>query len=160
MKWIKRITLLTAMVLNQSVLAIAVGEPLEFDNPKQRALYNQMLEELRCTVCQNQSLADSNASLAQDLRKQLYTMVKQDEDREQITEYMVSRYGEFVLYRPTLRPTTYLLWFGPFLLLIIGVIVLRMNIAGRAKQIQQKETLTQEERELLAKFTAPQQEKN
>lgn len=75
-------------------------------------------EELRCLVCQNESLAGSRADLAQDLRRELRTLIKANKSDQEIMEYMVSRYGDFVRYRPAVKPVTYLLWFGPFILLI------------------------------------------
>jgi cytochrome c-type biogenesis protein CcmH len=81
-------------------------------------------EELRCLVCQNESLAGSRADLAQDLRRELRTLVKANKSDAEIMEYMVSRYGDFVRYRPPVKPMTWMLWFGPFLLLIGAIVVL------------------------------------
>ena len=81
-------------------------------------------EEMRCLVCQNESLAASRADLAQDLRRELRGLIKEGKSDEEIKQFMVSRYGDFVLYRPRLQPTTWLLWAGPFVLLIVGVAVL------------------------------------
>lgn len=94
---------------------------LEFDSPQQEHRYQGLIEELRCMVCQNQNLADSNAGLAQDLRNRTYEMVRQGKSDQDIIDYMVDRYGEFVLYRPPLKTTTLLLWFGPVVILIIAV---------------------------------------
>jgi len=91
-----------------------------FSDPQQETRYQKLLEELRCVVCQNQSLADSNASLAQDLRNEVRTMVQQGKNEQQITGFLVERYGDFVLYRPPLKSTTYLLWIGPVALLLIA----------------------------------------
>ena len=95
---------------------------LEFDSPQQEERYQGLIEELRCMVCQNQNLADSNAGLAQDLRDRTYDMVREGKSDQDIIDYMVDRYGEFVLYRPPLKMTTLLLWFGPAVILIIAVI--------------------------------------
>ena len=92
---------------------------LEFDSPHQESRYLDLIDELRCMVCQNQNLADSNAALAQDLRDRTYDMVREGKSDEDIISYMVERYGEFVLYRPPLKMTTMLLWFGPAIFLII-----------------------------------------
>jgi cytochrome c-type biogenesis protein CcmH len=93
-------------------------------------------EELRCLVCQNESLAGSRADLAMDLRRELRTLVKANKSDAEIMEYMVSRYGDFVRYRPPVKPTTWLLWFGPFLLLIAAIVVLvrtvRRNLRSAA----------------------------
>lgn len=87
--------------------------------------YDALMEELRCLVCQNQSLADSGAGLAQDLRKKVVAMIENGNSDQEIKDYMVQRYGEFILYRPRLNYVTVMLWFGPFVLLLIaiGVIV-------------------------------------
>ncbi len=91
-----------------------------FSNPQQETTYKKLIEELRCVVCQNQSLADSNASLAQDLRNEVRSMVQQGKNEQQVTSFLVDRYGDFVLYRPPLKSTTYLLWLGPIALLLIA----------------------------------------
>jgi cytochrome c-type biogenesis protein CcmH len=84
-------------------------------------------EEMRCLVCQNESLAGSRADLAEDLRREIRTLIKEGKSDAEIMDFMVSRYGDFVRYRPPVKPTTWLLWFGPFLLLIgAGVLLVRM----------------------------------
>jgi len=119
-RWITLFAL--CLTLLPSGFAIAKPEALkEFDSPAQKERYWSLLGELRCLVCQNESLAASQADLAQDLRDQVYKkMVKQGKSNQAIIDYLVDRYGEFVLYRPPMQPTTYLLWFGPFALLLIG----------------------------------------
>jgi cytochrome c-type biogenesis protein CcmH len=89
--------------------------------------------ELRCLVCQNQTLADSNADLAVDLRDQIRTLLRQGQSQAQIIDYMTARYGDFVLYRPPLKATTWLLWFGPGVLLFGGVAVLVLVLRHRAR---------------------------
>ena len=98
--------------------AQAADTPFRFDQPEQAARYQRLTEELRCLVCQNQNLADSHADLAQDLRNEVYRMITSGQTDRQIVDCMVARYGEFVLYRPPVSPLTWLLWFGPFLLLV------------------------------------------
>ncbi len=102
-----------------------------FDTPEHEERYNKLIAELRCLVCQNQNLADSNAELAVDLRRKTYEMVKQDKSEKEIAGYMVERYGEFVLYRPPLNSNTLLLWAGPFIILLIGVSLLVRTIRRR-----------------------------
>ncbi|MCK9531192.1 MAG: cytochrome c-type biogenesis protein CcmH [Gammaproteobacteria bacterium] len=97
---------------------------LQFDSPEQEALYQGLVRELRCTVCQNQTLLDSNSSLAQDLRRKVYDQVREGASRESLVDFMVSRYGDFVLYRPPLKTETTLLWFGPLLFLVAGGLIL------------------------------------
>ena len=102
----------------------AVVDIREFDTPQMESDYNKLIDELRCLVCQNQNLAESDAELAQDLRQQTYELLQQGQSRQQVMDYMVERYGDFVLYRPQVKTSTYLLWFGPFALLGLVLIVL------------------------------------
>jgi cytochrome c-type biogenesis protein CcmH len=106
-------------------------EVLEFDSPEHEARYNKLIAELRCLVCQNQNLADSNAELAVDLRRKTYEMVSKDKTEKEIASFMVQRYGDFVLYRPPLNSNTLLLWTGPFIILLIGVSLLIRTIRRR-----------------------------
>ena len=94
---------------------------LDFDSPKQEQRYKSLIDELRCMVCQNQNLADSNAELAEDLRDRTYDMIRTGASDDEIIDYMVERYGDFVLYRPPVKTSTLLLWYGPALLLLIAV---------------------------------------
>ncbi len=113
--------------------ALAAIEAYEFDSPEMEANFIKLTKELRCLVCQNQSLADSNAELAKDLRKQTYEMLMQGKNPDQVAQYMVDRYGDFILYRPRLKTSTLLLWLGPFvlLLLVLGLVIRHMR--GRQK---------------------------
>ncbi len=96
----------------------------QFSSPQEEARYNRLTEELRCTVCQNQNIADSNAELAGDLRRKTYEMVSAGKNDQEILDYMVARYGDFVLYRPPFDVETSVLWLGPFVLVVIGFVVL------------------------------------
>jgi len=109
-------------------------EAYQFDDPVKEARYKQLIAELRCLVCQNQNLADSNAELAVDLRRQTYEMVSRGASDEEVVSFMVERYGDFVLYRPPFRSSTALLWIGPFVLLGVGVLVLVVFIRRRARE--------------------------
>lgn len=105
-----------------------------FESAEQRALYETLLEEYRCLKCQNQNLADSNAALAGDLRREVYERVVAGVPRSAIDSYLIERYGEFVLYRPRFRATTWLLWIGPFLLLgIAGLYAMRLARRSRSE---------------------------
>ncbi|MBX9902581.1 MAG: cytochrome c-type biogenesis protein CcmH [Burkholderiaceae bacterium] len=95
---------------------------------------HKLTEELRCLVCQNQTIADSHAGLAIDLKNQVREKVVQGASDQEILDYMVQRYGDFVLYRPPVKQTTWLLWFGPFLLMLLGLLFLTMKIMKRPKQ--------------------------
>lgn len=124
------VVLIWALVISPA--AFAVIEVREFDDPAKRELYEELIDELRCLVCQNQNLAASNADLAKDLRRQSYEMIQQGADKEEIIDYMVDRYGDFVLYRPPFKASTLLLWLGPLLFLAIGVAVVIMMARRRA----------------------------
>lgn len=119
--------LLLRLLLSLSVFALpawAVIETYEFDSPELQQRYFDLSAELRCPKCQNQNIADSNAPIAADLRAQLHQQLHAGKSDEQIAEYMVSRYGEFVLYRPRWNGHTALLWLAPILLLVGGFLVL------------------------------------
>src|SRR5438132_13790589 len=94
------------------------------DNPALEARMMQLAQELRCLVCQNQTIADSHAALAVDLRDQIREMMQKGQSDQQILDYMTARYGDFILYRPPVKQTTALLWFGPVLLLLGGLVAL------------------------------------
>ena len=102
-------------------------------------------EEMRCLVCQNESLAGSRSDLANDLRRELRTLIKQGKTDAEIRDFMVERYGDFVLYRPPVKPETYLLWAGPFLLMIVAVAVLLMYLRRRNRSVDHEPQLTSDE---------------
>ena len=126
--------------------AIAADSPVKFESEADRKRYDTLLEELRCLVCQNQSLSDSHADLAQDLRDQVYAMVISGKDNAAIAEFMVARYGDFVLYKPPVKSSTWLLWFGPALLLLAAVSMVAMIARGRTRG---PKPLSDEERQRL-----------
>lgn len=111
---------LALLLWSCTLTAHAADTPFEFAQPGQAARYQKLTEELRCLVCQNQSLADSHADLAQDLRNEVYRMITAGQSDREIVDFLVARYGEFVLYRPPVSPLTWLLWFGPALLLLLA----------------------------------------
>ena len=96
-------------------------------------------EELRCLVCQNQNIADSNAELAQDLRREIRGMIKAGKSDKEIIDFMVARYGDFVLYRPPVKGITLLLWGGPIALMLLGLLVLRSYLKKRARRLAEEE---------------------
>ena len=110
-------SLLAAMVL--SVAAHAAIDVYDFDSPQQEAQYRGLIEELRCPKCQNQNLAGSDAPIAQDLKQKTYDLVQEGRSDTEIRSYMQDRYGDFISYRPPVRPSTWILWFFPPLLLIL-----------------------------------------
>jgi cytochrome c-type biogenesis protein CcmH len=105
----------------------------EAADPALEARMVRITSELRCLVCQNQTIADSNAALAVDLRREARELLKQGKSDREVVDYMTQRYGDFVLYRPPLRPTTILLWFGPALMLAAGAIVLLVVLRRRSR---------------------------
>lgn len=102
-----------------------------FAKPAEQARFMYLIKEFRCLVCQNENLADSNASLAKDLRGQIYQMVQAGKTNQEITHYLVDRYGDYILFKPPVNRLTYLLWFGPFFLLILGFVILVFTIKNR-----------------------------
>lgn len=114
-----------------AALAAHAMEPREFETPEQERRFNALTEELRCTVCQNQSLADSDVPLAEDLRNEIQVMLEQGNSDEAIKRFLVDRYGDFVLYRPPVRGNTLLLWLAPLLLLTTGAAVMAVTIHRR-----------------------------
>jgi cytochrome c-type biogenesis protein CcmH len=103
--------------------SLAAIEAYEFKSAEMEADYLRLTNELRCLVCQNQNLSGSNAELAQDLRRQTYEMLMQGNTPDQVVQFMVERYGDFVLYRPQFKKSTLLLWLGPFLLLLLVLVL-------------------------------------
>lgn len=123
-----RQTILILFLLLAIVPVRAGIEVHQFNTPEQEARYKNLTTTLRCLVCQNEDLADSNAKLAKQLRAQIFKMLNDGASDKQIVDYMVSRYGNFVLYSPPLIPTTYLLWIGPFALLLFGIVIMQIII--------------------------------
>ena len=111
---------LRIMKLGVAILFVA-GQALSQDNPELEKRVMALAEELRCLVCQNQTLADSHAALAIDLKNRIRELLREGKSEREVLDFMVQRYGDFVLYRPPLRATTALLWAGPFILLALGV---------------------------------------
>ena len=126
----------TILVMIAGSLAWASAiETYEFDSPVEEARFQALSRELRCTVCQNQSLADSDAPLAQDLRRELYAMIQDGRADMEIRQFMVDRYGEFVLYRPRIASHTLLLWAGPIIMLLIGIGISLVTIKRRREAL-------------------------
>ena len=145
--------LLAAVVFSLGIVSVAHAaiDAYEFRDDAERARYAELTKELRCPKCQNQDIADSNAPIAADLRKEIFRMLGEGQSNQQIIDFMVDRYGDFVRYKPALSAKTWLLWFGPAGLLaggllVIGVIVMRRRGQGR----QANDALSDEERQRLA----------
>jgi cytochrome c-type biogenesis protein CcmH len=130
-------------------LSAQIAQPLPEDPlTNKRAMH--LAEELRCLVCQNQTIADSNAELAVDLRRQIREQIAQGRNDTQIIDYMVQRYGDFVLYRPPLKATTLFLWFGPPVLLVCGLVFLFLYLRSRRQRVELQPLSDSERREARA----------
>ncbi len=140
--------LVMALLLTPPVVAAPVVT-YEFASEEQEALFNKLSNELRCLVCQNQSIADSNAELATDLREEIYGMLQQGKSEDEIVEFMVVRYGDFVLYNPPMKPMTWLLWFGPAFALLAGFFFV-VRIIRRQKKAAVAEMSSEEIERLKA----------
>lgn len=122
-------------------------EAFTFETPDEEERFKHLIEELRCLVCQNQSLVDSDAELAHDLRAEVYTMMQTGRPDDEIIQFLVARYGDFVLYNPPIKPSTYLLWFGPFVLLFIAALLL-LRAVLRQKKTTAPQISTEERKRL------------
>lgn len=132
--------LMTALVFasffaSTAALASATTEAALATDPVAEKRLQKLSEELRCLVCQNQTIADSNAELAQDLRREVRTMIKDGKTDKEIVDFMVVRYGDFVLYRPPVKGITLLLWGGPVALMLLGMFALQRYLRRRANRI-------------------------
>ena len=123
--------LLLALLLALAGIAAAI-EPIDYRDAAEEARFRALTAELRCVMCQNQSLADSDAMIARDLRRQVLELMREGRSDAEIKDYMVQRYSEFVLYQPPVDARTWLLWFGPALLLLGGALVLWRIVRRRA----------------------------
>lgn len=138
---------LISVVLSVFCPVYAADTPFEFNNPEQEERYKNLIKEIRCLVCQNQSLEDSHAPLAQDLRQEIYDMIVAEQNKDEIIDFLVSRYGDFVLFRPPVNTGTLILWFGPFLLLVAVIFfILRFK---QKHGVQPAEALSPEEQRRL-----------
>jgi cytochrome c-type biogenesis protein CcmH len=128
-----RFLLLALAALVLAAAAHAADAPLTAAEPELEKQMLRISSELRCLVCQNQTIADSNADLAVDLRNQVRDMLRQGQSQQQIIDYMTARYGDFVLYRPPVRGSTFLLWFGPLVLMVAGLATLVLVLRRRSR---------------------------
>ena len=144
--------LLAAGWLAVSAPPAPAAEPRSFPSPELADRYRGLVEEIRCLVCQNQSIADSNADLARDLRDKVDEMLREGRSDEEILAYMAARYGNFVRYRPPFDAATALLWCGPFVLALAALAGLVVRVRRRAPS---GERLTGEERRRLAELLSP-----
>ena len=133
-----RLPLFVAAAILMLAVSLASAQPAkpeappEFTSSAEEKRFHALVSELRCVMCQNQSLADSNAQIARDLRREVLELMRQGKSDAQVKEFLVARYGEFVLYRPRMEATTWLLWLGPALLLLAGGFVIARIVRKRA----------------------------
>jgi cytochrome c-type biogenesis protein CcmH len=133
----KRVSILILVLISLAAAALAKeAKPVEDPQIEQRM--QALTQQLRCLVCQNETLADSRADLAEDLRKEIREQMKAGKSDQEIIAFLTQRYGDFVLYKPPVKATTYLLWFGPFVLLLGGTLVLYRYLKHRREIIQEQ----------------------
>ena len=143
---------IAAVILGLSLVGVAQAaiDTYEFAKEGDRERFRELIKELRCPKCQNQDIADSNAPIAADLRKEIFRMLGEGKDNQQIIDFMVDRYGEFVRYKPELNSHTWLLWFGPGGLLLGGVWVIYLIVARhRGRHGDDVEVFSDQERQRL-----------
>ncbi|GGA78354.1 cystathionine gamma-synthase [Neiella marina] len=123
-----------------------------FEDAAKEAQFRELINEIRCPKCQNQTISDSDAGLAKDLKDKTYEMVQQGASKEQVIDYMVQRYGDFVHYQPPIKQSTWVLWFGPFVFLLIAVIGVAVMIARKRSPKAAVGQLTDTEKARLAEL--------
>ena len=143
---------LACLLVLTAATAFAREAPSAAADPVLEKRVMALSAELRCLVCQNQTIADSNAELAIDLKNQVREKLGQGMSDKDVVDYMVQRYGDFVLYRPPVKTITWLLWFGPFLLLVGGIFVLMLKLSRRRTQV---DSLPEPERQRAAQLLRP-----
>jgi cytochrome c-type biogenesis protein CcmH len=123
-----------ALLALAATTAFAI-DPLPFTDEVQQVRFQKLVAELRCTVCQNQNLADSNAELAKDLRVKVFELMQEGRSDDEIKQFLVERYGDFVLYEPPMKPTTWALWFGPGVVVLLGALLIINAVRRRARAL-------------------------
>jgi len=149
-------SMLMALLLSFSLMLFshnsqAAIESFEFDNAQQEQTFHELTKLLRCPKCQNNNIADSNAELAKDLRNKTYELVTQGQTKEQVIEYMVARFGNFVRYDPPVTPVTIFLWLGPLLFVVFGLLVLFRQIKKQPSKATNLDPQQQEKLQQLLK---------
>lgn len=153
-KFISKLILLIAVAFSLSVAAAPI-ETFKFDSPETEKVFHKLSEELRCLVCQNQNIAESNADLAKDLRLEIYTMLSDGKSEDEIVDFMVQRYGDYVLYRPPFKPMTWLLWFGPAIVFAFGLVYVVRFMKSQSSKTQ-VESLSDEDLQRIKNLHAEQ----
>lgn len=152
-------SLFLILTLLFSPVLLAVIETYEFTDDRDRERYNQFIEELRCPKCQNQNLSGSNSPIAEDLRRELYRLLSEGKNDDQIVEFMVDRYGDFILYRPQFKPETAILWLSPVIFLAIGAVVFVLIMRKQSKLVDSEPSLDDSEQQQLDALLSAEQTK-
>ncbi len=144
---------LALVVMASAGGAMAAVDVRDFDSESDRQRYQSFIDEMRCPKCQNQNLAGSDSPIAEDLRDQVYRLIDEGKSDKEIIDFMVERYGEYILYRPRLSPATLVLWLTPVVLMLVGIVVLIRVVLKRrrtaAETVTDSEDLSPEERREL-----------
>ena len=143
--------LLVLLLVFFSPVLMAVVETYDFSSEENRQRYHTFVQELRCPKCQNQNLDGSNSPIAKDLRRELHRMLEEGQDDKQIVDYMVDRYGEFILYRPRFNPETAVLWLAPGIFLVLGLFLVLMVFKRQKEPVDALDkTLGDDEKKALS----------
>ncbi|RDH81115.1 MAG: cytochrome c-type biogenesis protein CcmH [endosymbiont of Galathealinum brachiosum] len=145
MKILKNIIFILC-ILSVSSQAHARFETHDFATPQMENDYNVLVQELRCLVCQNQNLADSNAELAQDMRLLVYKKLSEGKSKDEIVDFMIVRYGDFVMYRPPVKKATYILWYGPIIFFVVAGLVVVSYMRSQKKEVEKAVNKTQQKK--------------
>ena len=148
MNGFKTVLLAVLLAVSIPVFAAATLESFKFTTAGEEQRFKELIAELRCLVCQNQSLLDSDAELAHDLRAEVYDMLQAGQPDAEIIDFLVARYGDFVLYNPPVKPSTWFLWFGPFVLLAIALTLLIFALR-RQRRATNRKPITATDRQQL-----------
>jgi len=147
----KKIILLLSVLVSFSIAAAI--DVYKFDNEEQEALFKTLTAELRCPKCQNNNLADSNASIAKDMRQKTYNMVIEGKNEDQIVDYWVDRFGNFVIYKPPVTLATSILWVAPGLFVVLGFVIIVRNSRRKLRtRDEDEDELTGADKDRLAKI--------
>lgn len=150
----RSLTLLLVTFLFSYSLVAAPVTIYTFESSEKEKIFYKLSDELRCLVCQNQNIAESNSELAQDLRRQIYDMLQQGKSEAEIVDFMVERYGDYVLFNPPFKPLTWMLWLGPLIIFILAAGYALMTIKSKSKVEVADESLSTEEKSRLNNLKA------
>lgn len=147
----KKIWLFLTALLFSSVAFSAI-DALNFSSPQQESDYHQLTQSLRCPQCQNNNIADSNATIAVDMRGKVFELLQEGKSKNDVVDYMVARYGNFVTYDPPMTASTLVLWIAPLLLVLLGVVFLLRHKPKTQSAVKSQDVLTDEDNERLAEL--------